>query len=147
MFFDIIFMVVLPLAAGFAIRHFFSAAVEKIKDVFPAISVTFIIFICTLVIANNREKMLHASVAIIAVVVLLNIYGMASGYGVGKLFRMSFAQKRTLSIEIGMQNAGLGTVLAIEHFGPEAAIPTAFFVFTCIITASVMTEIWKSRKI
>ena len=45
-----------------------------------------------------------------------------------------------------MQNAGLGTVLAIEHFGTEAAIPTAFFVFTCIITASIMTEIWKSRK-
>lgn len=146
MFFDIVFMVVLPLAAGFAIRHFFSKIVEKIKDVFPAISVTFIIFICTVVIANNRERMLHASAAIIAVVVLLNVYGMAAGYGVGKLFRMPFNQRRTLSIEIGMQNAGLGTVLAIEHFGSEAAIPTAFFVFTCIITASVMTEIWKSRK-
>lgn len=147
MFFDIIFMVVLPLGIGFAVRHFFSATVEKVKDVFPAISVTFIIFICTVVIANNREKMLHASVAIVAVVILLNIYGMASGYGVGKLFRMPFAQKRTLSIEIGMQNAGLGTVLAIEHFGPEAAIPTAFFVFTCIITASIMTEIWKTKNI
>ena len=146
MFWEIIFMVVLPLAAGFSIRYFFSRAVEKIKDVFPAVSVTFIIFVCMLVIASNREKMLHASVVIIAVVVLLNVFGMAAGYGVGKLFRMPFAQKRTLSIEIGMQNAGLGTVLAIEHFGPEAAIPTAFFVFTCIITASIMTEIWKSKK-
>ena len=147
MFFNIVWMVVLPLGAGFAVRHFFGRFVEKIKDVFPAISVTFIIFICTLVIANNREKMLAASLAIIAVVVILNIYGMAAGYGVGKLFRMPFSQRRTLSIEIGMQNAGLGTVLAIEHFGPEAAIPTAFFVFTCIITASIMTEIWKSRKL
>jgi hypothetical protein len=39
----------------------------------------------------------------------------------------------------------LGTVLAIHNLGPEAAIPTAFFVFACIITASIMTEIWKSR--
>ncbi|MBL7214441.1 MAG: bile acid:sodium symporter family protein [Phycisphaerae bacterium] len=146
MFADIVFMVVLPLGAGFAVRHFFSAAVEKVKDLFPAISVTFIIFICTLVIANNREKMLHATAAVITVVLLLNIYGMAAGYGVGALFKMPFSQKRTLSIEIGMQNAGLGTVLAIEHFGPEAAIPTAFFVFACIITASIMTEIWKSKK-
>ena len=146
MFADIVFMVVLPLGAGFAVRHFFSDAVEKVKDVFPAISVTFIIFICTLVIASNREKMLQATGAVIAVVLLLNIYGMAAGYGVGALFKMPFSQKRTLSIEIGMQNAGLGTVLAIEHFGPEAAIPTAFFVFACIITASIMTEIWKSRK-
>jgi BASS family bile acid:Na+ symporter len=146
MFFDIIFMVVLPLGVGFAVRHFCSATVEKIKDVFPAISVTFIIFVCTLVIASNREKMLQATGMIVLVALLLNVYGMAAGYGVGKLFSMPFSQKRTLSIEICMQNAGLGTVLAIEHFGPEAAIPTAFFVFVCIITASIMTEIWKSRK-
>ena len=38
-----------------------------------------------------------------------------------------------------------GTVLALNNLGPEAAIPTAFFVFACIITASIMTEIWKSR--
>jgi BASS family bile acid:Na+ symporter len=147
MFFEVVFMVVLPLGVGFVVRHFFTVAVEKIKDIFPAISVTFIIFICTLVIASNRERMLHASVVIVTVVALLNVYGMACGYGVGKLFRMPFNQRRTLSIEIGMQNAGLGTVLAIKNFGDEAAIPTAFFVFTCIITASIMTEIWKSKKI
>ncbi|MBC8377719.1 MAG: hypothetical protein H8E62_00950 [Planctomycetes bacterium] len=83
---------------------------------------------------------------IIAVVVLLNACGMASGYGVGSFFKMPTKQRRTLAIEIGMQNAGLGTVLALNNLGPEAAIPTAFFVFACIITASIMTEIWKSRK-
>jgi BASS family bile acid:Na+ symporter len=147
MFFEIIFMVILPLAVGFAVRYFFSRVIEKIKDVFPAISVTFIIFVCTVVIASNRDKMLHASALIITVVLLLNLFGMATGYGVAALFKMPFDQRRTLSIEVGMQNAGLGTVLAINNLGPEAAIPTAFFVFACIITASIMTEIWKSRKV
>ena len=147
MFFQIIFMVVLPLGAGFAVRCFFSKTIEKIKDVFPAISVTFIIFVCTLVIAVNRERMLQATLSIIAVVILLNVYGMISGYGVGMFFRMPFNQRRTLAIEIGMQNAGLGTILALENLKPEAAIPTAFFVFTCIITASIMTEIWKNRSL
>ena len=146
MFFQIIFMVVLPLGAGFLVRHFFSKTIEKIKDIFPAISVTFIIFVCTLVIAVNRERMLQATLSIIAVVVLLNVYGMASGYGVGSFFKMPTQQRRTLTIEIGMQNAGLGTVLALNNLGPEAAIPTAFFVFACIITASIMTEIWKGRE-
>jgi len=90
--------------------------------------------------------MLQATLSIIAVVVLLNVYGMASGYGVGSFFKMPTQQRRTLTIEIGMQNAGLGTVLALNNLGPEAAIPTAFFVFVCIITASIMTEIWKSRS-
>ena len=60
---------------------------------------------------------------------------------------MRTQQRRTLAIEIGMQNAGLGTVLALNNLGPEAAIPTAFFVFACIITASIMTEIWKSGRV
>ena len=145
MFFQIIFMVVLPLGAGFAVRHFFGRTIEKIKDVFPAISVTFIIFVCTLVIASNRQRMLEATGLIIMVVLLLNCYGMAAGYGTGVLFKMRTKQRRTLAIEIGMQNAGLGTVLALNNLGAEAAIPTAFFVFACIITASIMTEIWKSR--
>ncbi|HOK96036.1 MAG TPA: hypothetical protein PKW71_07905, partial [Anaerohalosphaeraceae bacterium] len=124
----------------------FGRFVERIKDVFPAISVTFIIFVCTLVIASNREKMLDATGLIVLAVLLLNLGGMAGGWVVGALFGMRFDQRRTLAIEVGMQNAGLGTVLAIHNLGPEAAIPTAFFVFTCIITASVMTEIWKGRK-
>ncbi len=146
MFWEIIFMVIVPLMAGFAVRYFFGRFVERIKDVFPAISVTFIIFVCTLVIASNREKMLDATGLIVLAVLLLNLGGMAGGWVVGALFGMRFDQRRTLAIEVGMQNAGLGTVLAIHNLGPEAAIPTAFFVFTCIITASVMTEIWKGRK-
>jgi BASS family bile acid:Na+ symporter len=70
---------------------------------------------------------------------------MLAGYGVGSVFRMQQSRRRTLSIEIGMQNAGLGTVLALKHFGEKAAIPAAIFVFICIITASVMAELWQRR--
>jgi BASS family bile acid:Na+ symporter len=58
---------------------------------------------------------------------------------------MELARKQTLAIEIGMQNAGLGTVLALEHFGEEAALPAAAFVFICIITASIMAELWRRQ--
>ena len=56
---------------------------------------------------------------------------------------MAQGRRRTLTIEIGMQNAGLGTALALEHFGEKAAMPAAVFVFICIITASVMAERWQ----
>ena len=68
---------------------------------------------------------------------------MLAGFGVGVIFRMAKNRKRTLSIEIGMQNAGLGTILALENFNEKVAIPAAVFVFICIITASVMAEIWQ----
>lgn len=143
MFRDIIFMVIVPLGAGFAARALFRGAVEKIKEVFPAISVTFIIFICSYVIANNRDRIIQLTGVALTVVILLNVWGLAAGYQTGRIFRLPIPQCRTLAIEIGMQNAGLGTALAIQHFGPRAAVPTALFVFTCIITASILVELWK----
>lgn len=146
MFKDAMLMIIVPLILGFGVRHFFSRQVRKIAVVFPVISVTFIIFICSLVIALNKDRILGVSAVIALGVLALNIFGMSAGYGVGALFRMDTARKRTLSIEIGMQNAGLGSTLALVHLGPQAAIPAALFVFTCIITASVVSAVWQRKS-
>jgi predicted Na+-dependent transporter len=42
-----------------------------------------------------------------------------------------------------MQNAALGTRLAIDYISPQAAIPTAFFIFVCIFTASLAAAFWQ----
>jgi BASS family bile acid:Na+ symporter len=145
MVFSVVKMVIVPLFVGFGVRHYFKEKIEKVLPIFPAISVTFIIFICSLVIALNKDRLAQVTGLVLATAVILNIYGMLSGYGVGSAFRMEVRRKRTLAIEIGMQNAGLGTVLALKHFGEKAAIPAAIFVFICIITASVMAELWQKR--
>jgi BASS family bile acid:Na+ symporter len=138
-------MVIVPLFLGFGLRHFFRTKIEKILPVFPAISVTFIIFICSLVIALNKANLAKVTGLVLLVAVILNLSGMTAGYGVGSIFRMNIRRRRTLSIEIGMQNAGLGTVLALKHFGEEAALPAAVFVFICIITASAAAAIWQKK--
>jgi len=140
---SVIKMVIVPLFAGFGLRHLLKEKVQKFLEVFPAISVTFIIFICSLVIALNKSYLIMLTAAVLAAAIILNIYGMAAGYTVGSVFRMNINRKRTLAIEIGMQNAGLGTVLALKHFGEKAAIPAAIFVFICIITASIAAEFWQ----
>ena len=145
MFLGVICMVIIPLFIGFSVRYFFKKTIEKILPIFPAISATFIIFICSLVIALNQKRFAEITGVILAAAVILNIYGMTFGYGVGKIFRMEVRRRRTLSIEIGMQNAGLGTALALEHFGDKAAMPSAIFVFICIITASIMSEVWQRK--
>jgi len=142
---DLLKMVIVPLFAGFGIRHLLKGTIDKILDVFPAISVTFVIFICSLVIALNKNYLLMITALVFAADLTLNVWGMLAGYWVGAIFRMDVRKKRTLAIEIGMQNAGLGTVLALRYFGEKAAIPAAAFVFICIITASVMAEIWSRQ--
>jgi len=143
MFIDVMLTVMIPLLTGFAIRHYFKKQVEKILPVFPALSSTFIIFICALVVAINREFILEATGAILAAVIILNLGGMFGGYGVGQIFKMDIRQKRTLAIQVGMQNAALGTRLAIDYISPKAAIPTAFFIFVCIFTAAIAAGIWQ----
>lgn len=142
---DVIYMVIVPLFVGFGVRHFFRERLEKVLAIFPAISVTFIIFICSLVIALNRDYLPKVTGLILAAAIVLNLYGMVAGYTVGSIFRMSVRRRRTLAIEIGMQNAGLGVALALEHFNEKAAIPAAVFVFICIITASVAAEVWQKQ--
>ena len=143
MLLTVIKMVIIPLFAGFAVRHFFKQKIEKILYVFPALSATFIIFICSLVIALNEQNLAKVTGIVLLTGIILNLYGMLAGFGVGSLFRMNTRRKRTLTIEIGMQNAGLGTVLALKHIGKQAAIPAAIFVFICIITASGLAAFWQ----
>ena len=58
------------------------------------------------------------------------------------LYGFDTKRKRTLAIEVGMQNAGLGALLALKHFGPQAALIPAAFATWCVITASILAEIW-----
>jgi BASS family bile acid:Na+ symporter len=60
----------------------------------------------------------------------------------GKIFSFDRLKKRALSIEIGMQNAGLGSVLALKHFNEKTALPAIIFVFICIMTAALLVPIW-----
>jgi BASS family bile acid:Na+ symporter len=142
---QVILTVIVPLFTGFGVRYYFREKIEKVLAIFPALSVTFIIFICSLVIAMNKARLGQITGLVLAASLTLNIFGMVGGYVVGMAFRMNLARRRTLAIDVGMQNAGLGMVLAMLHFGQEAAMPAAAFVFICIITASIMAEIWRCR--
>ncbi len=143
MFIYVCLTVVIPLFIGFGVRYFLGKQIQKILPIFPAISVTFIIFICSYVIAVNKENLAKVTGIILLAGIILNIYGLLGGFGVASAFRMNSRRRRTLTIEIGMQNAGLGSMLALRHFSKEAAIPAAIFVFICIITASALAAFWQ----
>lgn len=142
LFLTVIQMMIAPLLVGLMVKYFLRDKVERISKVFPAISVTFIIFICSVILALNREYLGMITGAVLLATIILNLYGMTMGYSVGKVFRLGRRRQKSLCIEIGMQNAGLGTVLALKHFNEQTALPAALFVFICILTASVLVEFW-----
>ena len=63
--------------------------------------------------------------AVLAFLMLHNSFGFVLGYFTGKLFKLPLAQRKSLSLEVGMQNSGLGAALASAHFSPLAAVPSA----------------------
>lgn len=146
MMMSIMLIVILPLFAGLTVRRYFHSNVEKIKEVFPAFSTIFIAFICGLVVALNKDSLSRITGIVFIAVVLLNIAGLVLGYWAGALFRFNKRQRRTLAIGVGMQNAGLGAVLAIKYASPEAAIPNALFATWCIISAAVLAGFWSRDK-
>lgn len=140
------FMVLIPLILGLIIRRYAGDRVEGISKLFPAISTAFIAFICAVVIALNKSYILKIDQWIFLAVILLNAGGLTLGYLTGKFFSFDLLKRRALSIEIGMQNAGLGSVLALKHFDEKTALPAVIFVFICIFTASILVPFWARQR-
>lgn len=145
MFISIIKMVILPLFIGLTIKHFAREKVESIKSFFPALSTLFIAFICGLVVALNRNYLVKVSFLIFIAVFLHNFFGLVLGYLAGMIYGFDTKRKRTLSLEVGMQNAGLGAVLALKHISDQSALPCALFAVWCIVTATILAQIWSKK--
>lgn len=147
MFMSIINMVIVPLLLGMGLRHFARERIERLKGIFPALSSLFIAFICGLVVALNKEYLSRITYLVFLAVILHNLIGLIGGYLAAVAYRFDEKRRRTLSFEVGMQNAGLGAVLALKHFSSQAAVPPALFATWCIITASFLAGAWsRSQK-
>ena len=143
MFLSIVQVVLVPIALGFLINYFFEKAARAASAVLPLVSVIGISLIIMAVVAANQAKLLTVGPLVIAVVMLHNLLGYALGYLTGRALRLSKAQMRTLSIEVGMQNSGLATSLATVHFAsmPLAAVPGAVFSVWHNISGAVYANI------
>ena len=143
MFLSIVQVVLVPIALGFLINYFFEKAAQAASAVLPLVSVIGISLIIMAVVAANQAKLLTVGPLVIAVVMLHNLLGYALGYLTGRALRLSKAQMRTLSIEVGMQNSGLATSLATVHFAamPLAAVPGAVFSVWHNISGAVYANI------
>lgn len=129
MFKSVLVVTLAPVALGFLLNHFFGAArgFRQTMKVMPGVAVVGLACIVGGVVSAQGAAFAKSGWTVFAAVFLHNSLGYAGGYATGVLARFSRAKKRTIAIEVGMQNAGLATVLATRHFPllPEAAIAAA----------------------
>lgn len=127
MFWSIVQVVLLPIALGVLAQALFKEKVKAAVSVLPLVSVAAIVAIVAAVVAGNQARIASSGLLIFAVVVLHNGLGLIIGYILARLCGMSVAKRKAISIEVGMQNSGLGVALATAHFSPLAAVPSAIF--------------------
>lgn len=127
MFWSIVQVVVLPIVLGIICQTLLREKVKAAVDVLPLVSVIAIVAIVAAVVSGSQQRIATSGLMIFAVVVLHNGLGYLLGYTLAKLMGMSVPKRKTLAIEVGMQNSGLGVALATAHFSPLAAVPSAIF--------------------
>lgn len=142
----IVLTVLLPLILGMLLRARLGRHISHAEQIAPGIAAISIIIICSYAVAANHDRIADTPILVITLVVLLNALGYLLGWLEATLFRFDHSYKITMSIEIGMQNAGLGVALALKHFQPETALPGALFAVWCIITAAAMTKYLHTKK-
>ena len=140
-------VVVLPVAAGVVVNRWLPGAVRAVLPVAPLVSVVTIALVCGSVVGRNAAAIRESGPRLLAAVVLLHGAGFAAGHAFARLLGYDRTVARTISIEVGMQNSGLGVVLARRHFPAEplAAVPGAISAVVHSVIGSLLAAVWRRR--
>jgi BASS family bile acid:Na+ symporter len=137
-------IVLIPVIAGTVIRRFWTPGPWILEGALPLFSIAVIAWIVGVIVALEGDRIGSAGV-VLAAVITHNALGLLIGYLGAWQAKVSKSRRRTVSIEVGMQNSGLAVALAIAHFGPVAAIPGALFSVWHNITGPLLAAIWRRR--
>ena len=145
MMISILQVIVAPIILGLIVNQLFADFVKRVEKILPLVSIVAILLILGGVVSVNAEKILQTGLLIMLVVMLHNLCGYALGFVAAKIFGMNTAKTKAITIEVGMQNSGLATSLAMAHFSAAAAIPGALFSVWHNISGSIAAN-YLSRK-
>lgn len=153
MFRFMLLVTLLPVAIGsmlnilFQNKHWFN----DVRAVMPGVAVLAFAAIVGGVAAVFGDQFLQSGLVVILAIAVHNIVGYVLGYYSGALFGMSKPKKRTISIEVGVQNAGLTTGLSTKFFpgNAESAIAAAVACIWHSVSGSILANIfawWDKRQ-
>ncbi|STZ75906.1 bile acid:sodium symporter family protein [Bergeriella denitrificans] len=147
MFISIAKMVLLPIALGLIAHGLFRKQTERAAGMLPLVSVVAIALIIGAVVGASKGKIIESGLLIFGVVVLHNGLGYLLGFLAAKLSKLPYDAQKTLAIEVGMQNSGLGAALAAAHFAasPVTAVPSALFSVWHNISGSLLASYWSAK--
>lgn len=109
----IVILLGIPLTLGILTSHYLPKVADKLKKPFQWLSLIFFVAMVVLAFIGNIFAFLKCIKYIFLVVLIHNFLALAIGFSVGSAFKVPRKDRRTLTIETGIQNSGLGLVLLL----------------------------------
>lgn len=148
MMMSIVKMIILPVAGGLLLNHILHGRAPWLYRLLPLVSMAGIVVIITIITANSRDQLLSLGPALILAALIHNCAGYFLGYWGARLGRLDERASRTVAIEVGMQNAGMASGLAINVLkSVNAAIAPAIFGPLMNVSGSLLGSWWGSRPL
>lgn len=146
--FDALIFIILPVVIAILFKLFIKQGKELMSKVLSFISMFGIAVIIVVITAAGRDSLLDVGLLLILACLIHNMLGYTLGYSVAKLFKLEEQDCRTVALEVGMQNGGLASGLALQ-MGKVASVGLAPAVFGPImnITGSTLASWWKNKRI
>jgi|TARA_B110000305_G_C19464291_1_gene656721 BASS family bile acid:Na+ symporter len=114
MMISIVKIVILPIVIGLVFNHFFHGKAKWLDQTMPIISMAGITLIIMIITAAGRDDLLTIGMLLIIAAIIHNLMGYLLGYWGCRLLKMKEQDCRTIALEVGMQNGGLASGIALE---------------------------------
>ncbi|HEY1021574.1 MAG TPA: bile acid:sodium symporter family protein [Flavisolibacter sp.] len=146
MMWDITKIVIIPIAAGLLFNSLVRGKFGWLDKAMPILSMAGITLIIIVITAAGRDNLLQVGALLIIAVLLHNLSGYFLGYWSARLLKFPEKDCRTIALEVGMQNAGLASGLALT-MGKLATTGLAPAIFgpTMNVTGSLLSSWWHNR--
>jgi len=140
-------VVLLPIVLGVSINKYLPKVTAKLLPVAPLVAVVTIVLIVASIIGQGRDELFRSGLKLAGAVFTLHLSGFVLGYLLSRFVVKNKQVNRTISIEVGMQNSGLGAYLARANFvNPAIAIPSAISSATHSLIGSFAAGIWRNER-
>ena len=150
----IVILLGVPLLLGCLCSQYLPKLTKALKKPMQYLSIAFFIAMVVLTFGNNIDAFMKCIRYIFLIVLVHNLLALGIGFGTGTLLRVPYKDRRTLTIETGIQNSGLGLVLLFNPliFSPEIwannggmVVITAWWGVWHIISGLSLAMLWRAK--
>jgi BASS family bile acid:Na+ symporter len=118
----VLLVLIFPLSAGIGLKQLSQKTAVTIEKPVKWLSFAILIAFIGVALFNNFEAFKSHVVLVFILVALHNAIAFATGYSCGKLSRLTEAECRSICIETGIQNSGLGLIIIFTFFGGDGGM-------------------------